>query len=103
MTLIRPDLNDRSVRNEFFSLSVPWPCRRAMRAREGSKRIAHAWSEMVPNRPEAGTELLWLDASTADDGQGRSEKLKSPNQVFYANGRPARGPLGAMCDEAVSR
>lgn len=40
------------------------------------------------------------------EGQGQSEKLKSHNQVFfYANRRErlARRPLGAMCDEAVSR
>lgn len=57
MTLIWPDLNDRSVRNKVLGSSVPDLAReRRVCAREGSRRIGHAWSEMVPNRPEAGTE-----------------------------------------------
>lgn len=57
MTLIRPDLNDRSVRNKVLGSSVSDLAREhRVCVRERSRRIGHAWSEMVPNHPEAGIE-----------------------------------------------
>lgn len=54
MTLIRPDLNDRSVRNKVLGSSVPDLARErrmCVCVCEGwRRRIGHAWSEMVPNR-----------------------------------------------------
>lgn len=93
MTFIQLDLNDRSVRNEVLRSSVLWPRRGAWsvweRGAEESLMLGVRWCLIVQRLGLSNCD--WVHPPQSE-GQGKSEKLKSHNQVFYASGL-----LGAVC------